>query len=113
MALEINNLKDFNDHPSVQLIKDKSRDCKTFDFQGVNPVQVKRELESLDVNKATGHDGISAKILKAGAEEISLPLAALYNSCIKKGQWPCGWKKRDWNPVHKKMISMLRRIIDQ
>ena len=83
---ELNNLKDFNDHPSVQLIKDKSRDCQTFYFQGVNPVQVKRELESLDVNKATGHDGISAKILKAGAEEISLPLAALYNSCIKKGQ---------------------------
>ena len=38
---------------------------------------MKRELESLDVNKATGHDGISAKILNAGAEETSLPLAAL------------------------------------
>ena len=28
-------------HPSVQLIKEKSRDCETFDFQEINPTQVK------------------------------------------------------------------------
>ena len=59
-------------------------------------------LESLDVNKATGHDGISAKILKAGDDEISLTLSILYNSCIKKGQWPCDWKKGDWTLIYKK-----------
>ena len=47
---------------------------------------MKSVLESLDVNEATGHDGISAKILKAGDDEISLTLSILYNSCIKKGQ---------------------------
>ena len=98
---ELLNLKDFNDHPSVQLIEEKSRGCEVFDFQEVNPTQVKSVLESLDVNKATGHDGISARILKAGAEEISLPLS-LYNSCIRKDQWPCDWKKGDWTPVYKK-----------
>ena len=60
---------------------------------------MKSVLESLDVNKATGHDGISAKILKAGAEEISQPLSTLYNSCIT---WPRDWKKGDWTPVYKK-----------
>ena len=60
-------------------------------------------LESLlDVNKATGHDGISAKILRAGAEEISLSLSTLFNSCIKKGLWPCDWKKADWTLLYKK-----------
>ena len=59
-------------------------------------------LESLDVNKATGHDSISAKILKAGAEEISLPLSILYSLCIKKSQCPCDWKKGDWTPIYKK-----------
>lgn len=63
---------------------------------------MKRVLESLDVNKATGHDGISAKILKAGAAEISRPLSTLYNSCIKRGQWPRDWKKGDWTPVYQK-----------
>ena len=99
---ELLNLKDFNDHPSVQLIEEKSRGNEAFDFQEVNPTQVKSVLESLDVNEATGHDGISAKILKAGAEEISLPLSILYNSCIKKGQWPCNWKKKDWTLIYKK-----------
>ena len=99
---ELWNLNDFNDHPSVQLIKEKSRGCETFDFQEVNPTQVKSVLESLDVNKATGYDAIPAKILKVRAEEISLPLSTLYNSCIKKGQWPCDFKKGNWTPVYKK-----------
>ena len=63
---------------------------------------MKSVLESLDVNKATGHDGISVKILKAGDDEISLTLSILYNSGIKKGQWPCDWKKGDWTLIYKK-----------
>ena len=55
---------------------------------------MKRVLECLDPNKANGHDGISAKILKTGAEEISLSLSTIYNSYIKKGQCPCDWEKR-------------------
>ena len=89
---ELLNFKDYNDHPGVQLIEEKSRGYEVFDFQVLNPMQVKSVLESLDVKKATGRDGISAKILKASAEEISLPLSTLYNLCIKKGQWPCDWK---------------------
>ena len=85
---ELWNLNDFTDHPSAQLIKEKSRGSKTFDFQEINPAQLKRVLESLNVNKATGHDGIPAKILKAGADEISQPL-------------PRDWKKGDWTPVYK------------
>ena len=87
-------MNDFTNHPSVQLIEQKSTGCLKFDFQKVNPTQVKRVLESLDPNQANGHDGISAKILKTGAEEISLSLSTIYNSCIKKGQCPCDWEKR-------------------
>ena len=41
------DLDDFTNHPSVQLIEQKSTGCDKFDFQGVNPTQVKRVLESL------------------------------------------------------------------
>ena len=78
------DLDDFSNHPSLQLIEQQSTGCDKFDFQEVNPTQVKRVLESRDANKATGHDGISAKILKAGAEEISLSLCSIYNSYIKR-----------------------------
>ena len=36
---ELLNLKDFNDHPSVQLIEEKWRGYEAFDFQEVNPTQ--------------------------------------------------------------------------
>ena len=87
-------MNDFTNHPSVQLREQKPTGCLKFDFQEVNPTQVKRVLESLDPNKANGHDGVSAKILKTGAEEISLSLSTIYNSYIKKGQCPCDWEKR-------------------
>ena len=63
-------------------------------------------LESLDVNEATDQDGISSKNLKAGADEISISLSTLYNSCLKKGQWPNDWKKR--GPVHQSIEKMTR-----
>ena len=77
-------MDDFTNHPSVQLIEQKSTGCDKFDFQGVNPTRAERVLESLDANKATGHDGIFVKVLKTGAKEISLSLSTIYNSCIKK-----------------------------
>ena len=84
----------------MQLIEQKSTGCDKIDFLEVNPTQVKRLMESIDANKATGHDGISAKILTTGAEEISLSFSTIYNSCIKKGRWPCDWKKGNCTPVY-------------
>ena len=40
------NLNDLSNHPSVQLIKEKSRGCETFDFQELNPAQMKSVLVS-------------------------------------------------------------------
>ena len=70
----------FTNHPSVKLIEQKSRGSEKFDFQEVNSTQVKRVPESLHANKTTGHDGISAKILKAGAQETSLSLSTTRTS---------------------------------
>ena len=80
---DLTDLKDFTNYPSVQAIKSKMEDTsETFELQPVNRMQVRSALESLDANKATGHDGIPAKILKAGAQELSLPLTKLFYSCI-------------------------------
>ena len=80
---DLTDQKDFTNHSSVQAIKSKMEDTsETFELQPVNRMQVRSALESLDTNKATGHDGIPAKILKAEAQELSLPLTKLFNSCI-------------------------------
>ena len=59
-------------------------------------------LESLKMNKATGHDSIPPKALKLGARELATPLTKLYNLCLSSRKWPSEWKKGEWTPVFKK-----------
>ena len=53
---------------------------------------VKDILKSLDVNKATGPDGISPKMLREAGETISKPLTRLINMSLTTTQFPETWK---------------------
>ena len=113
MDADLTDLKDFTNHPSVQAIKNKMEDTsETFEFQPVNRMQVKTALESLDTNKATGHDGIPAKILKAGAQELSLPLTTLFNSHIRKRNGLVTGKKGTGYRYLKKKTNKRKKITD-
>jgi len=97
------SMDDFDSHPSIQRIRQERKDFTSIsDVTSVTQGQVKTVLESLDTNKATGCDGIPTKIMKIGAEELSQPLANLFNSCIRKRAWPRDWKRGDWTPIYKK-----------
>ena len=63
--------------------------------------KVKDILSKLDINKATGVDGISARILKECAQELSPPLTLLFNLSFRSGKVPSLWKKANITPVHK------------
>jgi len=63
---------------------------------------VRRELQRLDPAKATGPDGIPARVLKACAVELSVPLARLYSFCLRERTQPAIWKIARIVPVHKK-----------
>ena len=60
--------------------------------------KVKDILSSLDINKATGVDGISARILKECAQELSPPLTLLFNLSFRSGKVPSLWKKANITP---------------
>lgn len=91
--VELTDIKDFIDHPSVQLIvKNEENSPEAFVFELVNETEVRTVLESLDVKNATGGDGTPTRVLKISAKETALPLCTLFNSCIKKGTWPKDWK---------------------
>ena len=49
-------------------------------------------LASLDVSKANGPDGISAKMLKGTAHSITPSLTKLFNISISTGLFPEAWK---------------------
>ena len=63
--------------------------------------EVRDILWKLEVNKATGVDGIPARILKECAQELSYPLALLFNMSLKSGRVSSSWKRANFTPVFK------------
>ena len=49
-------------------------------------------LKNLDVNKATGPDGICNRILRECATVLSYPLCLIFNKLIDNGHFPSCWK---------------------
>ena len=58
-------------------------------------------VASLDVSKASGQDGISARMLKATACSIAPSLTKLFNLSLQSGIIPSAWKKSLVVPVPK------------
>ncbi len=50
--------------------------------------EIEHLLKGLDVSKATGPDGISARMLKATSESIAPSLTSIFNLSITKGHFP-------------------------
>ena len=61
--------------------------------------EVKDILSKLDVNKATGVDGIPARILRECAEELSYPLHLLhvFNLSFGSSRVPSLWEKDQYH----------------
>lgn len=64
-------------------------------------VQVKKVLESLDPNKATGPDKISNRILKYTAASLADPLTNIFNISMRNQTFPEAWKLAHLCPVPK------------
>ena len=63
---------------------------------------VSKQIGRLNVKKTTGHDGISAKILKLAKPVIVRPITDLINLIIKCSKFPDNTKNAMVSPVHKK-----------
>ena len=50
-------------------------------------------IRKLNVNKANGHDNISARILKICDDSIALPLFLIYKKCLNEKLFPKNGKK--------------------
>lgn len=71
--------------------------------------EVEDILVNLYANKATGVDGIPARILKSCARELSMPLTKLFNLSLSLGVVPMTWKRA--NTVHQFLKTMPRRML--
>ena len=63
--------------------------------------EVVQLIQELDVSKAIGPDGVSARMLKATASSIAPSLTKLFNISISNGQFPTPWKVAHVVPIPK------------
>ena len=59
-------------------------------------------IVNIDANKATGHDGISPRLLKIADYSVVPSLTKLINMSLQQNIVPDIWKKANVIPVHKK-----------
>jgi len=59
-------------------------------------------LLGLNIRKATGGDGVSAKLLKTTAPAVAKSLTCLFNCSLRTGKIPQEWKAAIVTPVPKK-----------
>ena len=72
-----------------------------FELKLVDHSSVVKALSSMSASKATGIDGVSAKLLKDGATAIAVPITHIMNLSIISGIFPSKWKIAKVTPLFK------------
>ena len=67
----------------------------------VSEEEVAHHLAHLDPTKATGPDGIPARVLRECSYAIAPSLCSLFNHSLHTGTVPSEWKSADVSPIHK------------
>ena len=68
----------------------------------VTPELVAKKIKPMKDNKSPGVDGIPPKLLMETVEQISIPLARVFNLSLKEGVVPFEWKEANIIPLFKK-----------
>ena len=68
----------------------------------VTPEMIAKKIKNMKDNESPGVDGIPSKLLKEIVEEISTPLAKLFNLSLEEGIVPSEWKEAKIMPLFKK-----------
>ena len=89
--------------PSIQSFETSNR-LSTVD---IDSKKILKLIQSLNSNKAHGHDSISIRMLKICRPSVIKPLSLLFNNCLRDGVFPNDWKKADIIPLHKKGNKQL------
>ena len=63
---------------------------------------VAKKIKAMKENKSPGVDGIPPKLLMETLQQISLPLARVFNLLLKDGVVPFEWKEANITPLFKK-----------
>ena len=89
--------------PTVQALPDPPLfDAPGLSCFGVPRGRVGQLLRELCAHKACGPDGLSSRILRECADELSVPIHIICQLSLKSGIFPTMWKQANVIPVYKK-----------
>ena len=98
----------YKDHPSIKLISKCVNKEEYFNFRPVSQPFIRKQLELLHPNKATGFDRISPKFLKLGSNSLSGSLTPIINKSITVCKFPEYNKKAEVTPLYKKSDQLAK-----
>ena len=87
-------------NPVLGVVRDPEIPPVNARFTEIDEETVLRHLTNINVRKATGADGISAKLLRMTAPGIAKKLTKMFNYSLKIGQIPRDWSSSGWSKVN-------------
>ena len=98
----INSLPADEHHPSILKIKENNKRSTPFHFKDIDETFIGKQIYRLGSKKATGCDGISAKLLKLAKPSIVTPVTIMINHSFHTSEFPDPLKLAQVGPIHKK-----------
>ena len=99
---------DITSHPSCHLITSNIPTPIPFDFKPITKENIQSFISKSGSKKATGVDGIPAKIFKSCSRTISEPLSKLINFSLVTSTFPNRLKQAQVIPVYKKKDPLIK-----
>jgi hypothetical protein len=81
-------------------------DIENLVFHDITEDFIIKQINKINIKKATGRDGISAKILKIAKLVIAKPISELVNKSISLGKFPEKLKEAQVVPCYKKSNAL-------
>ena len=89
-------------HPSIIKILENKPEVEDLKFKAIDEDYVNKQINKVNIKKATGKDGISPKILKIAKLVIVKPITTLINKTIETAEFPEKLKEAAVVPCFKK-----------
>ena len=104
------NIKIDKTHPSINKIETNRTNKDKLFFKPINENFVTKQINKLNIKKATGYDGISPKIIKFAQPVITNPINVLINKSIDQSVFPEKLKATRYPSFLKRIIVLIKVI---
>ena len=92
----------YQKHPSLVAVKKFCNSTSRFSFKNVQKEEILKELNNLNISKATQNIDIPTKIIKENSDIFGDFIFSNLNCCINTSSYTSLLKKADITPAHKK-----------